>query len=127
MEAFKKNKDGSMGQCLGGYPDKPHKKEIHKISTLDEDLLKKHKGINMAKAMVGELPPTGRYVAPRAIKPEAESNALKNQGSMKDIFTGIGDDDVQPDRAQGSKRLRSKEAREIARRYHYGSIKNLLF
>lgn len=114
-----------MGQCLSGYPDKPHKKEIHKISMLDEDLMRKHKGINMAKAMVGELPPTGRNVAPRAIKPEAESNAVRNQGSMKNIFTG--DDDAQPERVQGGSRLRTKEAREIARRYHYGSMKDLLF
>lgn len=120
-----KNKGGIMAECMTGYPDRPYEKHIHRTANVKQEFLAKQKGSHMALAIKGNLPITARNVPLRAVKPEAVVNALRARGSMNNLFQT---NDAHTERSDSKQpRLRSAEARAIARRYQYGSVNNLIF
>ncbi|ESN92623.1 hypothetical protein HELRODRAFT_164699 [Helobdella robusta] len=123
-----KNRRGVMDECMKGYLDNAPAKQIHKTANVSEDFLKMQKGQNMALALVGDLPAANKFQALRTIKPEGLANAKRNQGSIKNVFNNLtaSQNNLDDDKQVGQQRLKSREAKAIAKRYHYGSMKSLL-
>ena len=117
-----KHKGAQMADCMTGYPDRPWEKQLHKTANVKPDFLAKQRGSYMAQAIKGVLPSTSRNVPLRAVKPEAVSNAQKGRGSLSNVFQH---NDSRLDVKQP--RLKSAEAKAIARRYYHGSVNNLIF
>ena len=118
-----KHKGTLMAECMSGYAERASKSFECKAARVKMEILAKHRGGDMALAINGQLSGSNKNGPLRAIKPEGSSNALKARGTLKNNLQTTSQHEV----LKSQPRLRSAEAKAIARKYYHGSVDNLIF